>query len=464
MIALLMSLAWGIDRPAPLPDALPTEAWHVTPTATTTLDNGLDVYTLTLPEVPLFEVRLVLPFGEDADPKGKEGLTALAVDLLDEGTARHTAAELSREASRLGCALSVSTRADYTTLKIEGLARNLDPALDLLADVLFRPSKPADRFGRLRDQHVADANLAREDPSTVGRNVMHKLFYGASYTGRHATAETLEGLTLKDASAHLESFLAPQGAAVLAGGDLPADITKRIADRFGGWKKPAPPTLSPPAPLATKPTLYFVDKPGAAQSVVAGGQFIGTRKDADYQQMKVGFNAYGASFTSRVNLNLREDKGYTYGARCSGRYLAGPGRMECMTSVRADATAASLTEMRKELDELLGDRPLTEEEVATARSALTQRLPSDLETPAAILGWVEQIWRRDLPADYIETTLPGIRAVDRDGANKALRGRLSVDSTFWLVVGDKSAVWESLQGAGLPIVELDRDGDVLPSQ
>lgn len=470
MIAALCGLALSahaLDRPAPLPDPLPARPLALPAPDVRELSNGLKVLVATNAEVPLWEARLVLGVGQWNDPEGKEGLTAAMFDMMDEGAGDLSGQELAAALKRLAGSVHASLSRDTATISVSGISRNLEPTLDLWADVVTRPTFPEKEWEIVQQRMVADHELSLEDPVSLGTRAWFRLLWGDAYLGRAPTTASLKSLTREDCSELYGRLVGPEAGVVLVGGDVTADqIVPLLEARLGSWAPAGVevvPGVPEPRPV-DEPVLYFIDKPGASQSVIRAGTFIGSRTDPDHFSLEVANHAFGRAFTGRVNMNLREEKGWTYGARCSLVYRHGPGQLACSTSVRTDVTADALAELRRELGDVLGDRPLTSDELAPFRASLVYGFPGEFETTSRILDEAAEIWRYDLPADWTTTTVEKLERVRAEDANAALRNRISTDHVFWLVVGDREAVWEGLRASGLPMVELDRDGRPLGDQ
>ncbi len=460
-LACLVASAWALERPAPLPEALPSTPWELPAADVRTLSNGMQVHIATNRELPLWEVRLVLRLGEFVDPAGKEGLAVATLDMMNEGAGDLDAAAFSRALQRLAGSVDTSANGDTAVVSASGIRRNIEPVLDLWASALLAPAFAGADWDRVRKLRTQDLALAQDDPSDVARAVWGRLVWGDGYLGRDPSPETLAAIEVADMVATHGRYIGPDNAVIVVGGDVDADeILPLLEARIGTWApegiertEPDPTQL----PVAAE-TIYFVDNPGASQSVLRSGHTLPDRLDPGHFARKVANQPFGRAFTGRLNMNLREDKGYTYGARCFDVHWEDLGQFICSSSVRSDVTGASLVEMRTELQGVLGDRPLTDDEIATARASLIQGYPGNFETTDTLLDEVVDIWLYGLPSDWITRYIDEIDAVDPETANASLRNAIFTESTFWLVVGDKSVVWASLEGIGLPIVELDRRG------
>lgn len=461
-LVAMTSTAMAQDATIPFPDPLPVPDFELPEATSHTLSNGLDVRIVENHEVPLWSARLVVRGGTGTDPADKAGLASVAIDLLDDGAGDWSSSDISRTVKRLGSSLSTSAGLDSSSVSAGGILRNMDETLGIMATVVTQPTFPAEEWSILQQRRIANATAKLEDPGTVGREAFYKQLYDGTYQGSVTTAESYEAITLGDMTAFHAAQFRPSNALLLVGGDIdPATALPILEKHFGGWTVEGQAMeIATPAPAPIEESvMYFIDKPGAAQSVIRLGGFVGTRMDDDYYALHIGNAAFGGAFTARVNMNLREDKGYTYGARCRAWYPEGPGVWFCSTSVRTDATGASLDEIKMEITDVLGDRPIDADELAYNVSSEVNGFPGQYETVGAVLGEHADIWVHGLPSDWQGRYLPGVQAVTVDSANAALAARLVPDRVVWTVVGDRDAVYSDLEAFGLPIIELDRQGN-----
>ncbi len=465
MIALILCLATAsaLERPAELPAPLDAKPFQVNDPEFATLSNGLDVLVFTNNEVPLWEVRLVLGVGEYVDPPGKEGLAQLTFGLVANGTADRTGSEIARELQLLGGGISTRLDTDSALLTTNGIKRNLPDILDIFADVVVNPSFPNEEVEIARTRQIADVEIALTDPGRLSSRILQKLVYGDEYLGRAPTAESLQAVTREDVVDLYKRYSGPENALLLVGGDFTAEeVVPLLEERLGSW---APADIRP-APVTAEPgeigeeVLYFVDNPKASQSVISSYTVIDSQDGPDWTAIEVANQMFARAFTARMNMNLREGKGYTYGARCYTHARHGAGGYSCQTSVRTNVTAASLQEMRGEIARVRGEEPLTDKEISTSRDGLALKWPSKFETISSILNQEFEIWRYGLSEDRVTEYIPAVQSIDTAQANGALQKWIVPEATFWLVVGDRTKVMNELEGIGLPIVELDRTGTV----
>lgn len=473
MIALLSLLACApkialVDhRPAPIPEPGPAARFQLPTFERRTLSNGLPVVVATNREVPLWEVRVLFRVGGFADPAGKEGLASVTLDMMNEGAGELSAEDISRALKRLGSSLSTGADDDGASVSASGMKRNLEPTLDLMAKVLLNPTFPAADWDVRKAQRIADLAASKEDPTGIASRVTPHLVYGNAYRGRMVTEASYNALTLDDMRAFHRSQLGPQNAMIIVGGDLSADeVLPLLESRLAGWKSEAPAVSAPVATLikTEKPTMYLVDKPGAAQSVIRAFQPAPTRQDGDFYAMVVANEAFGGAFTARINMNLREDKGYTYGARCSSAHRYGPSVWSCGASVQTAVTAPSIIEVQKEVTAALSDRPLTNDEISFYRQSIERSFPGKFESTGAILGEKASAWQYGLPDNWTDRYLLGIQSVTAETANAAFKRWVSPAQLNWVVVGDLAVIRPDLDKLGFQLIEVDRDGQPIANK
>ena len=447
-----------------LPDPSGTVRWTGPTPVRRELANGMPVYFLAQGPTPLVTMMLVFPRGSATDPKGKAGLTALTVDLLDEGAGGKSALELSEEMQRLGTDYGARAEVDHVLLVMNVIAESFEPSAKMFADIARRPALSYAEFSRRKDQLVADA-LAQESEPTYGRDVvMRKALFGNGYAGDIAsgTRDTLKGLGFGEVKQHYARLIAPEGAAlVVVGGIDEAPVMQALGAAFGDWKGNA--AVKPAAVEEKAPThgIYFVDYPGASQSALAVARRSEGEKSQDYFPAMVFSRAFGEAFTSRLNLNLREDKGYTYGARSSFERWQEVGYFGLRASVKAETTRPSVDEMVKELAGVCGPRPITEKERNEAVEGLLLGLPGQFERVTGVAAQLASLPLYDRPVDWFKTWPDKVQGVGVAAANAVAKKHCDAKDFVVVVAGDKKSVLPSLESLGLPISTYDAQGHKL---
>ena len=356
-----------------------------------TLGNGLRVWTVEHHAVPLVSFLALLPVGASADPPDRPGLAAVASDMLDEGCGDLDALELHDTLGRIGAHLDSEIGSDATILTISTLERFAGRAAALLADMLVVPRLEARDFDRVRELRLNRLTQLRDmAPALADRTFARLLYPGHPYGHLPiGTEQSLRSMTLGEVGAFHRSMFAPSRMTIVAAGDATHQaLADAVEGAFGTWHTAATGTSADaallPAPLPPQERVALVHRPAAAQSELRIGHVGVPRRTPDYHALLVLNMVLGGQFVSRINMNLREDKGYTYGARTSFDFRRGPGPFVLSASVQSDATASAVREAIGEIDAIRGGRPVTRSELETGRAALTRGYPRNFETAEQI--------------------------------------------------------------------------------
>jgi zinc protease len=440
----------------------PNPTFNPAPVERRRLSNGLEVLIGERHNLPIVGINLVIKGGGTLVPSGKEGLASLTGDLLTEGTTSRTSLQLAGELSDLGASINGGGGAESCNLSLTTLTRNLPKALDLYTDVLLHPSFPAKDLERLRTQRLSALLRQVDSPTAIANLVFPKLLYGDSHPyGRPntGTPKSVKGLTRDDVVSFYKTLFVPNNAALIVVGDTTPDaIVPILESALKDWKpgSPVSQTLTE-APPSKPVTVYLIDKPGAAQSILSVGLVGASRSTPDYFPLTVMNAILGGQFSSRINLNLREDKGYTYGARSSFTFSKGPGPFEATTPVDTKNTKPALVELMKELTEITGARPVTNEELAFAKDRLIKGFPARFESIAGGggrggrgggggLGSVlAELVIYDLPNDYFTTYRAKVEAVTSADVQRVAEKYVRPGQMAILVVGDRAKIESSIK-------------------
>ena len=461
----------------------PNPAFTPAPVVRRRLSNGLEVLIAERHNLPIVGLNLVVKGGGTLVPPGKEGLASLAGDLLTEGTQTRSSLAIAAELSELGASINGAGNAESCNLSLTTLTRNLTKALEVYTDVLLHPAFPEKELERLRTQRLSALLRQVDSPPAIANLVYPKLLYGATHPyGRpnQGTPKSVEGLTRDDVVSFHGSLFVPNNAALIVAGDVTPDaIIPVLESALRDWKPGSPVATTLPEPPASKPvTVYLIDKPGAAQSILSVGQVGVARNSPDYFPLTIMNAVLGGQFSSRINLNLREDKGYTYGARSSFNFAKGPGPFEATAPVKTEDTKAALSELVKELTEITGPRPATAVEVAFAKDRLIKGFPARFEAigggggrrgggggAGGLSGTLAELVLYDLPDDYFTTYRSKVEAVTPAEVERVARKYLEPGRMAILVVGDRAAIEPGLRSLpfGKVINILDTDGNPLGS-
>ncbi|MDQ3804862.1 MAG: insulinase family protein, partial [Acidobacteriota bacterium] len=450
-----------------LPKPGPVPKFTLPPAERRTLSNGLGVLVVRHDELPIVAMDLVIKIGAAGDPAGRGGLASLTADLLDEGTRTRSALDISDQLTAIGSSLSVNAGWDSTTANLQTLKRHLDRALDIYADVLLNPAFADKEMARLRDARLASFRQRRDSPEQIADIVYASLLYGQNHPYGHpltGDGASVKGLTAADARKFYETFYRPNNATLIVVGDTTADeIVPKLERAFGRWEKGHVPAVEvTAAPVRRdRPALYIVDRPGSAQSVIQVGHVGVPRSNPDFFPLLVLNTLLGGQFTSRINLNLREDKGYTYGARSSFDFRRGAGPFAATAPVFTGVTKESLVELMKELRGVRGEMPVTPAELEYAKQALIRGFPRSFETPTQIADRLETVVTYDLPETYFNTYIERVQAVTLEDLNRVAGQHLRPDRVAVVVVGDRRQIepgLRSLEDFGDSITFLDAEG------
>jgi zinc protease len=455
----------AVDRTT-LPVAGPTPTFEVPDIHRRTLDDGLEMAVLSRDDLPLVSLRLVLHSGTSAEPAELEGLATMTGDLHLEGTKKRDKFELRSALENLGTDLEVSVGTDRSVFRMTSLSNRLDESLGLLAETVLQPAFPAENFEDLQRRKLLDLRQSSENPRFVSSRVARRVIYGEGHpyarTGT-GTEATLGALTLDDVRDFSSRHYVPGNATLVVVGDVSLDELEAAWNRhFGGWTGGAPERPDLPAPpLPESRTIWLVDKPGDTQSTIAMGHPTISRSSDAWERLVVANRVLGGSFSSRVNLNLREDKGWTYGARSRIDPAVGPGMFTAGGRIQRDYTDESLLEFFSELEGLAkGTAPITPDELQFAKDALVLGYPQDFETNGELAGALADQAVYGLPDDDFARYPERIAAVDRDMANATARELLHPDHMHVVIVGDLEKIEEPLRALDLDaeIRYADREG------
>jgi zinc protease len=444
----------GVDRTR-LPRPGPEAAFDVPGADKTRLDNGLSLWTLQRGTIPLVTVMLTLPAGSWTDPDGRSGLAALTADMLDEGTPGRTAIEIQEALARLGAELHTDTGHDAVTVSLTLLQRHLAHGLGLLADIVVRPTLADADVARVRTLKLNRLRQLRDVPAALAERAFGETLYADHPYGQlpFGATPSLERLTREDVAAFHAATYGPASATlIVVGPALSAEVRDAAARAFGAWRTGgagAPPSAPPVAQTPAGSRLIVVDRPGAAQTELRIGHVAVPRRTPDFHALLVLNAALGGQFVSRINLNLRERKGYTYGARTSFEFrrLAGP--FSLATSVQTDATADAIAESLDEIGAIRSDRPITADELAMAQQTLTLGYPRSFESTDQVARALTQLVQHDLPDDTFAIFTPRVRAQDVASVTTAARDRLRPDELVVVAVGDAARIHGGLCALGL---------------
>ena len=449
--------AWRATPPKPGPE----RALVLPKPSVFTLQNGLTVYVVERHELPIVNAQLTMLAGTAANPADRPGLSGLTAALLTEGTARHSADEIANEAAMLGTDLNVDSGSDTAQLGISLLSPHLRRGLELLSDSAEHPSFPIADLDRIRANRLAAILQEEDDPFQLAlRAGVRNLFGGTSPYGYDAlgTAESLHSITRGEVAKFHESHYGPKTSLLELTGDVSPDEARKLAEAtFGAWSSGASPAGICPAPATPRRRILVVDKPDSPQTALLTFGVGLDRKSPDYPAVSVMNGMLGGLFSSRINMNLREEHGYTYGAISFYWFYRGIGPFVSGALVRQDVTAQATEQLFKELDGI-HTRPLTDAELRLSKDNIIRSLPGNFESARGVNGQLADLWTFGLPIDYY-TKLPAqIEGVTSADAQAAAEKYVHPENLILIAVGDKTKIEAGLKDLKLGPVESWKDG------
>jgi zinc protease len=428
------------------------------------LANGLRVIHHYNPALPLVAAELVVKSGSDANPDDQPGLAGFTAQMLQEGTASRSAPRIADEIAQLGAFLGSASSTDSSTVSLLSLRSTFAQALDVVADVVQHPAFPTAEVERQRAARIGALAQQRDNLEAVAAVTGASALYGAKHPygyGQLGTEQTIRAATRDDLYQFWRRHYVPANAALIVSGDITLEELRGVAEaRFGGWPRTLPTPTLPGEAEGTKARLVMVDKPGAPQTALRVTLLGTNRKTPDYPALQVMNAALGGLFSSRINLNLREDKGYSYGMFSGFRYDRTPGPFVIAGSVRTDVTGASVSEIFKEVRGIRS-RPLPAAELAGARDSQVYSLPGQFETNSSIGASLAETYVFDLPPDYWRTLPDQFRRVTAAQVQAVANKYLAPERMKVIAVGDRAKVLPQLKSLGLGQAEMrDADGQV----
>jgi len=430
--------AGRIDR-SQLPPLRPVPRFSFPAITKSELSNGLKICTARHAQVPMIGFLLLLHRGASNDPVGLEGLAAITADMLDEGTGSLSAIDVGEQLSRIGAQLDVDVSSDAMLFGITSLSRFADRGLQLLADIVVRPSLRDDDFERVRQQRLNRLIQIRDMPGAIAERVFTRLLYGNAPYGHTPLGResSLSAITVDDVRAFHRKTLLPGQATLVAVGDCDHDVIRALAEKaFSGWtggeSERAPDSATPAHPAR----LNIVARPGASQSELRIGHVAVSRSAPDYHALVAANMVLGGQYVSRINLNLRADKGITYGARTAFEFRRQPGPFSLSVSVDKAATVVAISESMREIAEIRDVKPVLADELAIGVAALTRGYAKNFETFDQLARAVAQLSLFDLPDTFYSDFVPRIEALSPDEVTRAAARNLDPARLTTLIVGD----------------------------
>ncbi|MGH9947656.1 MAG: M16 family metallopeptidase [Pyrinomonadaceae bacterium] len=433
------------------------------------LSNGMEIIVAERHAVPVVNMSLMVDAGYASDQFAQPGTAALAMNMLDEGTKTKDAIAISKELAGLGANLNTGSTVDTSVVELSTLKSKLDGALNLYADVILNPAFPQSDFDRLKRLQLAGIQSEKANPIPTALRVLPPLLYGKGHAyGNPFTGsgfeDTVSKITRDDLIKFHGTWFKPNNATLIIVGDTTmAEIKPKLETLFSGWKSGTVPTKNvATVKQSDKPTVYLIDKPGAAQSVIIAGLLAPPKANPNELAIESMNTVLGGAFVSRLNMNLREDKHWSYGAQTIPLPAKGQRIFLSFAPVQTDKTKESVAEVQKELNGILKDNLITNEEMARAKGTLTKSLPGQWETNGSVIGSIGEIVQYGLAPDYFSTYSGSIAKLSLNDLNQAAATVVKPSALVWVIVGDLEKIESGIRAMNIGDVHIiDADGKVL---
>jgi len=430
----------------------------------TKLSNGVPVWIVEMHKVPVVQVNLLVLSGSSDEPAGKYGIASLAASMLQDGAATRSALDIADAVDFLGADLSTTAGIDSTGIRLHATVAKLADALPIMADVALRPTFPQAELDRVRQQRLTSIAQARDSAETVAQLAFARVLFGQQHrfgTATLGTSDTIKSFTVADLRAYYQSVYRPEKSVLLVVGDVTASkVLPLLEAQFGKWTAPqttpAPHVTLPAPPARTARGVYIVDKPGAAQSQIRIGMVGVPRSTPDYFPIQVMNTVLGGSFQSRLNMNLREKHGYTYGASSQFDMRVAAGPFVATAGVQTDKTADALKEFFNELAGI--HQPVAADELTRAKNYITLRFPERFEATADISAQLESLIVYQLPDDYFSKYVANVQAVTAGDVKRTADAYVTPDKMAVVIVGDQKVIEPGIRALDLgPITTMTTD-------
>ncbi len=432
------------------------------------LSNGLTVYVVENSRLPIVTANLVFRSGSASDPPDLPGLAGFTASMLEQGTTTRDALAIADQTKALGARLSSNSGTDNAGIALRVLSANAAPALGILADLATHPAFPAEEIERERKDRLTSIVEQRDSPQATARRITLACLYGPTHPYGHValgTEEAIKKITREDMQRFYGQVYTPKNAAlVLAGNVTEADARRLATEALGGWTGNAPEMARPAAGTQVASRVVVVDKPGSPQTQLVVTQLAIPRSDPDFDKLSLMNTVLGGAYGSRINMNLREAHGYTYGAYCFLSENRGVGPMIAGAGVRTDVTGPAVSEILKEMQGMK-DRPVTDEEMERAKGQRIQGLPGRFETTGSVADQVASLFSFDLPDDYYATLPARLDAITKKDLADMAAKYLAPDRMLIVAVGDRAKIEPQLKPLNLGQISLrDADGNEVKSE
>ncbi|HSW39017.1 MAG TPA: pitrilysin family protein, partial [Acidobacteriota bacterium] len=421
------------------------------------LAGGLTLFLVEQRNLPLVAANVLSVSGSDRNPADLPGLASFTADMLDEGTGRRSPFAIAADADLIGAALSTGSSMDCSYVGAQALKKKVEEAFDLVADILLNPTFAQNEIERVRHDRLTQISQQKDNPAVQAIKVFFEAVYGATHPYGFTdlgSEQSNVAITRDDLTGFYRQGYVPANSALAVAGDIDEEELMRLAEKFfGSWRGHG--SISAPAPVSRRKgrRVVIVDRPDAGQTVLRIGHVGAARSDPDNVSIEVMNTALGGLFSSRINLNLREKHGYTYGASSAFLFRRGPGPFLVGTSVRADVTAEAIAEIFNEIERMRAEK-LSDRELALAKDSITRSLPGMFETTAEVVASLGRLYVHDLPLRYYHDLPEEIEAVTAEAVRHAAEKHLRPEEAVIVAVGDRRNIKEAIEKLGLGPVEI----------
>ncbi|MBZ0254780.1 insulinase family protein, partial [bacterium] len=433
----------------------------------TKLENGLSVLVANYPAAPIVRFRLAVDAGYAADQFTVPGAASMTMSMLDEGTSKRDALEISDELLALGTDISAGANLDQCSVFMDTLKTNLDESMELYLDILFHPAFPEKELERLKKERLAAIQQEKTEPNSMALRVLPKLLYGEGHaynlpmTGS-GTEESIEKLETSDLKKFYETWFKPNNATLIVTGDVTLDeILPTLEKAFGKWQAGDTPEKNlSKVEMPNETSVYLIDKPGSSQSVIFAGQVAPPEANPDEFEIEMVQAVMGGKFTSRLNMNLREDKHWSYGVSLRIPGAEGQRPLYVQAPVQTDKTKEAMVEIQKEIQAVITNRPPTEDEIDVTKTNKTLKLTGQWETISSVESSLNEIVRFNLPDDYYSTYAKKVMALEEPKVASVAKELIHPDKMIWVIVGDRAKIEDGIKELNYgPLRYLDADGN-----
>ncbi|HEY2391040.1 MAG TPA: pitrilysin family protein [Candidatus Angelobacter sp.] len=431
------------------------------------LSNGLNIVLAERHTAPVVNFSLLVDSGYAGDPASAPGTASFSQRMLEEGTPTRDSLKIGEELESLSANFNAGSNLDWAIVNLNTLKLTMDKALDIYGDLILHPAFPQKEFDRLKRERLAGIRREKVEPQTMALRVIPQLLYGKGhpygvpFTGT-GTEASLAKMTREDLVKWHETWFKPNNATLLIVGDTTLkEITPQLEKIFAAWKPGDVPKKNiAPVEAAPKTEVYLIDRPGSGQSIIFGSLLAPPRNDPDSIPIQIVNNVFGGTFSARINMNLREDKHWSYGTFAAIPAARGQRPYFSVAPVQTDKTKESLAELVKEYHDIIGPKPIEEKELEREKANATLGLPGSFETVQQLAGAYSQIIQYGLPEDYFNTFTQKVLAITPDSANAIAKKLIQPDHVIWVVVGDMSKVEAGIRDLNLgEIHKIDADGN-----